>query len=391
MKNIIYLLLAAAVLMTFNSCEDEFDPIQIVNPSEDGISFLNSSFSTQYLLSEDTEDNIAERFIWSRADFGVPTNIKYELQATTDAQFETFNLLGTTSTTNLAITVRQLLNFALDLGLDSDPETTDSSGAPNNTGSVYFRVRGLIGEGTPNLVEMYSAIQRIDIFWIEETTEFVPGEPYYIVGDGTTANGWTFDDNVVLVETESKIRTARLAMGYGQWGSAFSFYPGKDDWSTAYGYTYYAENGYDIDPLLEDNGDGHFKFVGTEGVYQLTVNAQERTIVLEPSVPYYIVGDASTANGWTFDDTVRLPETAAYIRQAVVSLGYGQWGSGFSFFPMKDVWDTQYGYTYFSELDYTIDPLLEDNGDGHFKFVGSEGNYEITIDALNKTIVLIAQ
>lgn len=391
MKNIIYLLIAVVTLTTLSACENEYDPIQIINPTEDSISFLNTSFATQYLLSEDTEDNIAERFIWSNADFGVPTNIKYELQASTDSQFETYDLLGATSTTNLAITVRQLLNFALDLGLDSDPETTTDTGEPNNVGSVYFRVRGLIGEGTPNLVDLFSETQRLDIFWIEVTDEFVPGEPYYIVGDGTTANGWTFDDNVVLPETESKIRTTRIALGYGTWGSAFSFYPGKDDWSTSYGYTHYSSNGYDIDPLLDDNGDGHFKFVGTEGVYQLTVNEQERTIVVEPSISYYIVGDGTTANGWTFDDSVRLPETSVYVRQAIVALGYGQWGSGFSFFPFKDVWDTVYGYTYFSDLGYTIDPLLEDNGDGHFKFVGDAGDFEVTINELDKTIVLVAQ
>lgn len=391
MKNIIYLLVTVLALFIFSACEDEIDPIQFLYPSEEGISFTNSSFSSEYLLSEDTEDNIAERFIWSSANFGVPTNVKYELHASIDSQFDSFDLVGSTTNNNLAITVRQLLNFALDLGLDSDPATTDSSGEPNNKGSVYFRVKGLIGEGTPEMVEIYSDSQRLDIFWIEENDEFIPGDPYYIVGDGTTANGWTFDDNVVLIETESKIRTARVAMGYGQWGSAFSFFPVKDDWSTAYGYTYYSDNGFDIDPLLEDNGDGHFKFVGTEGVYQLTVNSQDRTIVLEPSVTYYIVGDGSTANGWTFDDNVRLPETSAYVRQAIVALGYGQWGSGFSFFPFKDVWDMQYGYTYYSDLGYTFDALLEDNGDGHIKFVGDAGDYEVTINELDKTIVLIAQ
>ncbi|WP_299557388.1 SusE domain-containing protein [Seonamhaeicola sp.] len=391
MKNIFNFLVAVTMMVTLNSCDTEFDPIQIVDPTNDSVTFLNTSFAAQYLLSEDTEENIAERFIWSKADFGVPTNVMYELHASTDPLLESYELLGTTAGNNIAVTVRQLLNFAFVLGLDSDPETTDSNGDPNNTGSVYFRVRAAIGEGTPNLVEMFSDIQKIDMLWIEETSEFVPGEPFYIVGDGTTANGWTFDDNVTLDEIESKIRTARVALGYGQWGSAFSFYPEKDDWSVSYGYTHYADNGYNIDPLLEDNGDGHFKFVGTEGVYQLTVNEKDRTIVVEPSISYYIVGDGTTVNGWTFDDNVRMPETSAYIRQAIVALGYGQWGSAFSFYIAKDVWDPAYGYTFFSDLGYTIDPLLEDNGDGHFKFVGNEGDFEITINELDKTIVLVAQ
>jgi len=391
MKKIIYLFTALSIALLFNACENDLPTIPIAKASEDGISFLNSSFATQYLLSEETENNIAERFIWSNADFGVPTNVMYELHASIDPTFESFDIVGTTVGNNLAVTVRQLLNFAQDLGLDDDPDTTTSSGAANNTGSIYFKVRGYIGGGTPNLVEIFSTIQKIDILWIEQTDVFVPDPPYYIVGDGTTANGWTFDDNVVLVEVESKIRTTRVALGYGTWGSAFSFFPEKDDWSVSYGFTYYDNNGYDIDPLLDDNGDGHFKFVGEAGVYQLTVNEQTRTIVLEPSTAYYIVGDATLANGWNFDDSVRLTETSAYIRTSTLELGYGTWGSAFSFFPTKDDWSTVYGYTYYADLDYSIDPLLADNGDGHFKFEGTQGNYTITLNELGKTIVLSPQ
>jgi hypothetical protein len=281
MKKIIYLFLIITIALSFNACENDLSTIPIAKASEDGISFLNSSFATQYLLSEETEENIAERFIWSNADFGVPTNVMYELQASSDPLFDSFEIVGTTAGNNLAVTVHQLLNFAFELGLDDDPDTTTSAGAPNNTGSVYFRVRGYIGGGTPNLVEIFSIIQKIDILLIEQTDVFVPGDPYYIVGDGTTANGWTFDDNVVLVETESKIRTTRVALGYGTWGSAFSFFPIKDDWTTVYGYTYYIEQGYSIDLLLDDNGDGNFKFVGTQGDYTLTLNELEKTIVLE--------------------------------------------------------------------------------------------------------------
>ena len=70
---------------------------------------------------------------------------------------------GTTQTTEIGITIGQLLTLAEAAGLDDDPETVDPvTEGPNNAGTLYFRIRGYAGTGEANAVEQFSEVLACD-------------------------------------------------------------------------------------------------------------------------------------------------------------------------------------------------------------------------------------
>src|SRR5690606_14044437 len=190
MKKIKLTILAVVALLSFNACDDEDNLVFTAQPSPEGVGFT-TSVAAEYVISEETEDNVAERFVWNAADFGAPTNVNYDLEGSTSTSFDTFELLGTTNETNLSITVEQLMGFAEDLGLDDDPSTTDENGQPNNTGEVFVRVKVYPGAGTGTTVEMYSDAVSLSIRVLEKTGD--TGCPsLYALGDAVQEVGWNW-------------------------------------------------------------------------------------------------------------------------------------------------------------------------------------------------------
>ena len=384
MKNIVYRLIIVLAVINLNSCDDNEAPIFVAAPSGDGISFINT-FASEYLLSEAIEDNIADRFIWGEADFGTETNITYELQGSIDATFASFEEVGSTNETNLPILVSQLLGFAKQLGLDDDPATTQpGSDLPNNTGQIYFRLRAYLGTGGSNTEEMFSDIQSVNINWIETITESDACPSIFAVGEALTDIGWNFSpDGEVFCQNDILQRKFRFTNG-----TNFRFFEESGVWTSGLGYNYYIGEGYTIDANLEavDDGDDNFVFVGESGIYTITINNIEKTIVVTPSGSLWAVGGA-VPGGWGFnDDTVEFVESAPDIWSASITLS----NDIFRFFQTFNVWDTNNNYAYYYDESYTIDANFENDGSGdaNFKFIGTPGTYILTIDAVNKTITL---
>jgi len=384
MKNIVYRLIIVLAVINLNSCDDNEAPFFVAAPSGDGISFINT-FASEYLLSEAIEDNIADRFIWGEADFGTETNITYELQGSIDATFASFEEVGSTNETNLPILVSQLLGFAKQLGLDDDPATTQpGSDLPNNTGQIYFRLRAYLGTGGSNTEEMFSDIQSVNINWIETITESDACPSIFAVGEALTDIGWNFSpDGEVFCQNDILQRKFRFTNG-----TNFRFFEESGVWTSGLGYNYYIGEGYTIDANLEavDDGDDNFVFVGESGIYTITINNIEKTIVVTPSGSLWAVGGA-VPGGWGFnDDTVEFVESAPDIWSASITLS----NDIFRFFQTFNVWDTNNNYAYYYDESYTIDANFENDGSGdaNFKFIGTPGTYILTIDAVNKTITL---
>lgn len=384
MKNIVYRLIIVLAVINLNSCDDNEAPFFVAAPSGDGISFINT-FASEYLLSEAIEDNIADRFIWGEADFGTETNITYELQGSIDATFASFEEVGSTNETNLPILVSQLLGFAKQLGLDDDPATTQpGSDLPNNTGQIYFRLRAYLGTGGSNTEEMFSDIQSVNINWIETITESDACPSIFAVGEALTDIGWNFSpDGEVFCQNDILQRKFRFTNG-----TNFRFFEESGVWTSGLGYNYYIGEGYTIDTNLEavDDGDDNFVFVGESGIYTITINNIEKTIVVTPSGSLWAVGGA-VPGGWGFnDDTVEFVESAPDIWSASITLS----NDIFRFFQTFNVWDTNNNYAYYYDESYTIDANFENDGSGdaNFKFIGTPGTYILTIDAVNKTITL---
>lgn len=371
-------------ILGFNSCDDNSAPIFIATPGEEGITFINT-FASVYLLSEATEDNIADRFIWNSADFGVETNVTYELQGSIDPTFATFEQVGSTSATNLPVLVSQLLDFAEQLGLDDDPLTTQpGTNLPNNTGQVYFRLRAYLGTGAANTEEIFSDIQAVNINWIETIAAGGACDSIFAVGEALTDIGWNFSPNgEVFCENDILQRKFRFTNG-----TNFRFFETSGDWTSGLGYNYFIGEGYTIDANFDavNDGDDNFVFVGQSGIYTITINNVDKTISATPSSSLWAVG-AAVPGGWSFTtDTVELVESTPDIWSASITIS----NEIFRFFQTFGTYDTNNNYAYYDDEGFTIDSKFENDGSGdaNFRFIGTPGTYLLTINAVDKTITL---
>jgi hypothetical protein len=98
----------------------------------------------------------------------------------------------------------------------------------------------------------------------------------YMVGDATN-NGWNWA-NPVELNCNSGVSTAIAQLNNANDITSsvanFRFFTIENDFGSGRNYYWYANNGYDIDPLLAlaDDIDDNFEFVGTSGLYQITVD-----------------------------------------------------------------------------------------------------------------------
>ncbi|MBL4879681.1 MAG: SusE domain-containing protein [Oleispira sp.] len=378
MKNIFYSILLVVSTFFLNACTEDA-PIFIADLSSEEIAFQNT-FANDYLLSEETQDNIADRFIWNETTLG--TNNDYEVQGSIDPLFGTFNSIGRTNDTNYPVLVGQLLTLAFELGLDDDPTTTDDDGNPNNTGVVYFRVQASIGNDGAGSESILSEIQNINITLIEKVVETDDCDGIWVVGEAVVNIGWTFS---AQTNCEVDVQSIKLEFQAG----IFNFFEVEGDWDSGLGgYTYFVNQGYTIDPNLEDAGDGdhNFNFVGTPGIYTLTIDGVNKTISLVASSSLWAVGGAVNG-GWGFnDDTVELVENTPDIWTGSITFS----NDIFRFFSIWDSWDLDNNFAYYVEEGFTIDSNFENDGEGdaNFNFVGTPGTYEVIINAVDKTITL---
>jgi len=378
MKTIKHICILTLGFILMSGCtNDDTDPV-IADLYSDEISFQNS-FLSEYLISEETSGNIADRLIWNEVTT-VTTN-QYELQASSTADFQEPVLIGITNNDNHVVLVEHLLDLANELGLDDDPETTGANGNPNNTGTVYFRVKASIGNGGAGSDQIMSDMVNINIKVIEEVQGNDECDPLYVLGEGITDAGWNFPGFELTCESNILTTKVRLQSGH------FRFFTTVGDWDSGLDYSYYENNGYTIDDRLENAPAGdNFNFIGTPGIFTIIINNTDKTIELEESSSLWAVGDA-VPGGWGFnDDTVELVEILPDVWSANISLT----NDIFRFFQTFNTWDTNNNYSYYEDQDYTIDPNFEQgpSGDANFNFIGSPGTYELTINAVDKTITL---
>lgn len=375
MKKLLLKSLAIIILITFYSCEEENAPILVAQPDVDGIIFTNS-FASNYLISEATKENIGDRLIWESADFGVTTNVTYEIQGSIDPTFSTFTIIGTTNENNFPVTISNFLDFAKELGLDADPSTTDSAGLANNVGQFFVRIKANVGT-TDNLTT-YSEFETINITWLEDTPTNTCNS-LYVLGEGITDIGWNFPGIELTCDTNVLKAKARLG------NANFRFFTTVGDWDSGLDYNYFENEGYTIDANLENAGD-NFSFIGTPGIYTITIDDANKTIQLKASSSLWAVGDA-VPGGWSFSgDTVEFIENTPDIWSASIELN----NNIFRFFQTFGTYDTNNNFQYYVDQGFTIDSNFESDGgtDANFNFIGTAGTYNLTINAVEKTITL---
>ena len=180
MKQLKLIIICLISILIFNACNEEETEIFIADLSSSEIIFQNT-FAAEYLLSEETKENIADRFIWNKPT-PITTNT-YELEASAFSDFLTITSIGNTSNTNHIVTVGQLMDLAGELNLDDDPTTTDANGDANNTGIIYFRIKATIGNGGAGTEEILSETATMNIKIIENIVDIGQCESLYVLGE----------------------------------------------------------------------------------------------------------------------------------------------------------------------------------------------------------------
>ncbi len=365
----------------FPACEEKNELIFVAKPDPDGIMFTNS-LADVYLLSEETSENVAERFVWEAADFDVPTNVTYELQGSITEDFQDSVLMGSTSATNLAVTVEQLLEFAEALGLDDDPTTTDPSGNPNNTGLVYLRLKAYPGAGTGNSMIIYSTPVGINIRVLERQLTGGGCDPIYVVGAAAVDAGWGWNTPIVFA-CENDVFSAKIKLT----NETFRFFTTEGDWASGLNYPYYEGEGYTIDPLFENAADGdlNFRFIGTPGIYLLVVDDNAKTITLSATSSLWLVG-AATPGGWDWGAPTEAVEVDVDVYEATFAIA----NEAFRFFTVRDDWGSGLNYPYYEGEGYTIDASFENavDGDSNFRFIGTPGTVTVRVNNKDKAITV---
>ncbi len=355
MKKISIYIVSFVMILGFFSCQENDDLQFIVQPDPNGISFTNA-FLSEYVITPATSGNIAERFVWNKPSFpGTPTAITYELQVSLTQDFATREILGTTSETNIAVTVQTLLTQAANAGLDNDPNTPAL-----NKGVVYFRIRAYAGNGGTDAPQVISSAKSMNLTLpeivigsgVQISTWGIVGSGFNNWGNGgpdapfyTTAQKDVFVAYVTLLTGEIKFRQ-------------------NNDWAVNLGDT-------GADGTLDANGDN---IVSTAGKYKVTLDIAKNSYTIEP----YSLGIVGSGfNNWGNNG----PDAEFHYDYTTDTFKAGvQLLTGDIKFRLNNDWGTNYG-------DTGADGTLDAGGDN---IKSTAGHYQITID-FNKNTYKIEQ
>ncbi len=332
MKKFSILFIAFIALIGFNACSSDDDVVFIAQPDPEGISFTNS-FSSVYVLTPATAGNTAERFVWNEVDFEVPTNITYELQGAPIENFKDYAVLGSTSQTNLAVSVQQMLDLAEEAGLDNDPATENP-----NTGTLYFRV--VASAGTEGGMAHTSEVEALTVLLPEDTDgEEETFRNFFLVGDATAA-GWDPNNNNTPLFRDADNPDVYYYTGYFGSGE-FKLLEVLGQWQPQWG----LDNGELTSSDILGGDPGAFT-VDTEGYYTLEINVDEMTYSFEPfdasgAATYTtigLIGDA-TPGAWDTDTDMTQLDTDPHIWYITdFELGQGEFK-----FRAEDDWTDNWG------------------------------------------------
>lgn len=322
MKNkILILTIICLGLFGLKSCTDD-DNFRFQTPAEVEKLTITNSLLGEYLLSTQTFPNVAERFTWEAPDFGVESNISYDLEYSVDGSFEDPIVVGSTTETQLSISVEELWNLATtELGLDNDPETflVDENGdpvldeagnpIPNDAGELFFRVVGDLG--TNEADNSPSSISDVQIVFVRLLSNDEGGDValrnLFLVGDAT-APGWDNNNNNPPIVRDPENQNLYTFTGkFSGDPAAFKLLEQRGAWQPQWGLSEGA-----VASSEDLGGDPDvFNIPGGEGYYSITVDIDNATFDIQSfdetgSTTFAtigIIGNATTGDdsGWSQD------------------------------------------------------------------------------------------
>ncbi|WP_370003347.1 SusE domain-containing protein [Winogradskyella sp.] len=328
-------------------CETE-DDVVFTTQEPDGFVFTNSILDN-YVLAAGTSSNLGERFTWGNADFGTPTNVTYELQSSVSGDFTDANVVSSTTSNEIAMTIGQMMSVATEAGLDADPD----SPAPN-TGSFSVRLRAYPGD-TGSGTEAFTDAVVINVELLESTGTGEGGimpATWGVVGSGYNDWGNAGPDGQFYTTSTADVFVAYVTLIDG----AIKFRE-NNDWASNLG-----DDG--ADGTLEDGGAD---INVTAGTYKITLDVAGGTYMME-DFSWGVVG--SGYNDWGNAG----PDAKFYYDYTTDTFKVGvRLIDGLIKFRQNNEWVTDFG-------DVGADGTLDAGGDD---IPVTAGHYNITLDFNN--------
>ena len=333
-----------------------------------------------FVLSFDTEDEVAFMIVWDDLGYSEVGNTEYTVElALSGTDFVEPQLLGNVSTNSFEITQGDL-----------------------NT--ILFSNMGLEAETAHDLDLRVTAVSTIEDTSIERVTELVtvsitpyPFFPYlYLVGDATTP-GWNNNNNNTAVFRSQDTPNSYYYTGYFTPGG-FKMLERLGEWHPQWGDR---NNSGTLGVSNPDSSNEAGTFnVSTAGYYTFTATSLEEgeAYTFEPfdasNAPTYttmgLIGDA-TPNGWDENNDTNFTQDPNnphlwYINGVTLTNG------GSFLIRANDVWPGNDGaavwrYTGSEELYGTAN--LDNSGGDNFPFNGPTGSYDLWFNDLDGSYVII--
>ena len=295
-KRILLLTILSITLFGVQSCEDT-DNFRLQAPETVEALTITNGLLPEYALIQESFGNVAERFTWESPDFGVQSNITYDLEYSVDGLFEDPQDVGSTSENQISVTVEQLWDLAVEnLGLEANSD--------NDSGELYFRVKADLGSSqAENSPESISATQVLFVRVLESGGE-VPLVDLFLVGNATAADWNNNNNNNPLVRDPENQNSYSFTGKFLGDGKEFKLLEKKGQWQPQWG----LDNDIFISSDELGGDPGTFAVPDADGYYTLTVNTDEGSWDFQAfdessSVTYGtigVIGDG-TPTGWDSD------------------------------------------------------------------------------------------
>ncbi len=359
MKTFFNILCVFFVLAT-TSCQQEDNLQQLAeNPSP---AILKNEFQQGYTLNKSEAETPFETLSWSKADYGVPTEVSYTVEVATNERFENPQpLLTVSGETSVVVTVGTLNTVALASGISMDG------------GQLFFQLKSEMLDDTGMPQE--SSLQ------LDPNIHQCFVKPYasqkkviYKVGD---SNGWD-DYSLTLSEEEPGIFEGEFDL---QQGKKFKLLPEKGDWDNEIS----TENTTITSPDLLVDNESNFDLAGENGRYKMVYNQKEQSIGItlisatDPTITkLFKVGDKL---GEDDRSEVLLPATDQ-VFQGEFTMKQGEQFSFEADLEGTDIIDA-------TKLTILANSPLVKSANNHFEYTGAEGAiYKFTVDLKANTIQL---
>ena len=279
MRNYInHLAIILTLFLSITSCDSDDNIVFTAVPQGDFE--FNNTFLSEYVLPAESSanNNIGAVFSFNAADFGVQTNVSYELQSSILGDFTDATTVSTLSNANnqIEVSIGTLKSLAADYGIE----------APNS-GTLNFRVRAFPGNPS-STTEMFTETVQLTVTLLESSTGSESGislSTWGIVGSGYNDWGNAGQDGQFYTTSETDVYVAYVSLIDGE-----IKFRENNEWTNDFG---------------DDGADGTLDAGGsniavTAGDYKITLDIANGTYSIE-EYSWGVVGDAYNEWGATPD------------------------------------------------------------------------------------------